>query len=89
MESKKSKSEEAPQREIKELRADVDRLRDDRERAQKNHNELLSRLDEARHELVHFKQTVRSLHFALNVISNEIGRRQLRSKEFVGPPVGE
>ncbi len=76
------KSNAMLEKENKDLRAEIKERDGLRERATEKMDQARVQLEAAQHELVHFKQTVRSLHWALSTATGVIQKAQREAKEF-------
>ncbi len=78
------KSNAMLEKENKELRRKLEDTEDRRRSGEGRGDNLRTELDASRHELVHFKQTVRSLHLALNVVTRQLQKHQKEAGQFAG-----
>ena len=76
------KSNAMLEKENKELRADMKERDGLRRGLVEKSDQVRDQLDAAQHELVHFKQTVRSLHLALNVVTAHLQKHQREARQF-------
>lgn len=76
------KSNAMLEKENKELRADLKVWDTLRLRLLEERDSARAQLDAAQHELTHFKQTVRALHWALSTATSVIQKGQKEAREF-------